>query len=106
MNLPESTTVDEVFNIYYTAWELGLKGITIWRDNCQRQGILSTEHTKEEKISKEVSINTEDAKLQLEAKHKLQRGEIVKTGDYTLAENIENNGFNGTNKVSEKYNNE
>lgn len=38
--------------------------------------------------------------------HILENGEIVKTGDYTLAENIENNGFNGTNKVSEKYNNE
>ena len=38
--------------------------------------------------------------------HILENGKIVKTGDYTLAENIENNGFNGTNKVSEKYNNE
>lgn len=38
--------------------------------------------------------------------HILENGEIVKTGDYTLAENIENNGFTGTNKVSEKYNNE
>lgn len=38
--------------------------------------------------------------------HILENGEIAKTGDYTLAENIENNGFNGTNKVSEKYNNE
>ena len=38
--------------------------------------------------------------------HILENGKIVKTGDYTLAENIENNGFTGTNKVSEKYNNE
>lgn len=80
-NLPESTTIEDVFNLYIYAWKKGLKGITIWRDNCQRQGILSTEPTKEEKISKEVSINTEDAKLQLEAKHKLQRREIVKTGE-------------------------
>ena len=83
-NLPESTTIEDVFNLYIYAWKKGLKGITIWRDNCQRQGILSTEPKKEEKISEQVSLNTEDAKLQLEAKHELRRGEIVKTGDHWL----------------------
>lgn len=84
------------------AWKKGLKGVTIWRDNCQRQGILSIEPNKEdtavkdfvefkkvnpvqvdtnEEISDQVSLNTENAKLQLEADHSLKRGEIVKTGD-------------------------
>lgn len=47
VNLPEETTVEEVFNLYMYAWECGLKGVTIWRDNCNRQGILTTK--KEEK---------------------------------------------------------
>ena len=83
-NLPESTTIEDVFDLYVYAWKKGLKGVTIWRDNCQRQGILSTEPKKEEKISEQVSLNTEDAKLQLEGKHELRRGEIVKTGDHWL----------------------
>lgn len=83
-NLPESTTVDDVFNLYVYAWEKGLKGVTIWRDNCQRQSILSTDSKKEEMISEQVSLNTEDAKLQLEAKHELKRGEIIKPGDHWL----------------------
>ena len=83
-NLPESTTIEDVFNLYIYAWKKGLKGITIWRDNCQRQGILSTEPKKEEKISEQISLNTEDAKLQLEAKHELRRGEIIKPGDHWL----------------------
>lgn len=33
--------------------------------------------------------------------HILNEGKIEKTGDYSLAIEIENNGFNGTNKVSE-----
>ena len=33
--------------------------------------------------------------------HILNEGKIVESGDYKLAENIENNGFSGTNKVSE-----
>lgn len=38
--------------------------------------------------------------------HIIENGKIIKTGDYSLAENIENNGFNRTNKVSENINNE
>lgn len=48
VNLAESTTVDTVFDLYVYAWRQGLKGMTIWRDNCQRQGILTTEAKKEE----------------------------------------------------------
>lgn len=46
-NCPESTTVEDVKNIYISAWKLGCKGCTIFRTNCQRQAILSTSNTKE-----------------------------------------------------------
>lgn len=84
VNLPESTTIEDVFNLYVYAWQKGLKGITIWRDNCQRQSILSTEPKKEEEISEQVSLNTENTKFQLETNHELQRGEIIKPGDHWL----------------------
>lgn len=54
VNLPHSTTVEEVADLYMEAWKQGLKGVTIWRDGCQRQGILSTEK-KEEKKTEEAS---------------------------------------------------
>lgn len=83
VNLPKETTIEEVKELYKYAWEKGCKGITIYRDGS-RDPILSTEPKKEEKISEQVSFNTENAKLQLEAKHELKRGEIVKTGDHWL----------------------
>lgn len=46
VNLKNSTTVDECMKIYFTAWEKGLKGITIFRDGCKRLGILTTKDTK------------------------------------------------------------
>ena len=46
VNLPNHTTINDVANLYLLAWKRGLKGITIWRDGCQRQAILSTD-TKE-----------------------------------------------------------
>lgn len=36
INLPESTTIEEVFDIYVEAWEHNLKGVTIWRDKIGR----------------------------------------------------------------------
>ena len=46
INLPYETTVEEIEEIYMRAWEAGLKGITIYRAGCAREGIL-VEDTKE-----------------------------------------------------------
>src|SRR5690242_9983509 len=35
VNLPETATIDEVANLYVEAWELGVKAIAIYRDNCK-----------------------------------------------------------------------
>ena len=43
VNLPNSATVDDIFNIYMEAWKKGVKGITIFRDGCKRGNILGIE---------------------------------------------------------------
>lgn len=48
VNLPHETTVEEVADLYIRAWQRGLKGVTIWRDGCQRQGILSMDKKEDE----------------------------------------------------------
>ena len=51
VNLPESATVEDIEKIYMRAWESGLKGITVFRDNCKRASILnfsSSSDTKKE----------------------------------------------------------
>src|SRR4249920_3492906 len=35
VNLPETTTVDEVAQLFVEAWQLGVKAIAIYRDNCK-----------------------------------------------------------------------
>lgn len=42
VNLNEKTTVDEVYDLYMEGWKNGLKGLTIFRDNCKRIAILTT----------------------------------------------------------------
>lgn len=56
VNLPNSTTVEEVADLYMLAWKRGLKGITIWRNGCERQAILSKDEKQPTKD--EVSQNT------------------------------------------------
>ncbi len=42
VNVSNEFTVEEVEDLYIYAWEKGLKGITIYRDGCAREGILIT----------------------------------------------------------------
>ncbi|WP_134323186.1 vitamin B12-dependent ribonucleotide reductase [Cumulibacter soli] len=42
VNMPESATVEEIEDIYYQGWRLGLKALAIYRDNCKVGQPLST----------------------------------------------------------------
>jgi ribonucleoside-diphosphate reductase alpha chain len=48
-NLNNSASVEDVMNIYTTAWSKGLKGATVFRDRCAKIGILAgvNEDTKD-----------------------------------------------------------
>ena len=49
INLPNDASIDLVEDLYIAAWYEGLKGLTIFRDGCDRAAILTTEKPKEEK---------------------------------------------------------
>ena len=53
INLPETATVEDIKDIYMTAWEMGLKGVTVFRNGCKRTGILTTD-------SKESATSTDE----------------------------------------------
>src|ERR671936_808695 len=46
VNLPESSTVDDVMSLYVDAWKLGVKAIAIYRDNCKVAQPLSSSKDK------------------------------------------------------------
>lgn len=58
INVPEEFTVEQVADLYIQAWKYGLKGVTLFRDNCFRTGILTTDKK--------------------EATPELKRGEVIK----------------------------
>ena len=61
INLPNETTVEDVYEIYMKAWKAKLKGITIYRDGCRRSGVLINEKPskEKEKVKEELAITIE-----------------------------------------------
>ena len=63
VNLPEKATIEDIVDLYIYAWEKGLKGITVYRDNCLRSGVLITSKTKQSTSDKIEELQTEIDKL-------------------------------------------
>jgi len=61
VNMPESATVEEVEEIYYQGWKLGLKALAIYRDNCKVGQPLSAAKSKKSTALASVSTSAEAA---------------------------------------------
>ena len=63
VNLPADITLEEVEKIYFLAWKLGCKGITVYREGS-REGILVTEEEaksqQQDKDAKNLPTQTQD----------------------------------------------
>lgn len=56
INLPEGTTSDVIYDIYMKAWKQGLKGITVFVNNCKRGNILGVDKNNDSQSFKYDSI--------------------------------------------------
>lgn len=70
INLPNGISRKEIEQLYMYAWEMGLKGVTIFRDGCRRTGILSTNSNGN------INIPVENKTI--------PRGYIIKVDDNTV----------------------
>jgi ribonucleoside-diphosphate reductase alpha chain len=84
VNLPNSATIEDVADLYMEAWINGLKGITIWRDGCQRQAILSTDKKEEPKKESEPVDENAPTKVKKASDDCIGRKRTLVTGCGTL----------------------
>ena len=65
INLPYESTVDDVYNIYVSAWKHKLKGVTIYRDGCKRSGILLNDKA-DKKDKRDIDKNKDEITITIE----------------------------------------
>lgn len=58
VNLPRGTTAEEATDLYMYAWEMGLKGVTIYVDGCKRSGILTFDEDEAPPTAEEEVVGT------------------------------------------------
>ena len=56
INLPHDTTVEDIEEVYMTAWQYGLKGVTVFRDGCERAAILTADNSKSDEKTTAASV--------------------------------------------------
>ena len=71
INLPNEAQIEDVEKIYMAAWKAKLKGVTIYRAGCKREGVLVVEPKKEEEKVEKAPITHEE----------LKRGDVIQIED-------------------------
>jgi ribonucleoside-diphosphate reductase alpha chain len=59
VNLPETATVEEIEDVHFQGWKLGLKALAVYRDNCKVGQPLSDAKAKSEGAEKAVETVVE-----------------------------------------------
>jgi ribonucleoside-diphosphate reductase alpha chain len=62
VNLPESATVEDIEQIYFEGWKLGLKALAIYRDNCKVGQPLSAAKKKPDEAEAAESAPTHEVR--------------------------------------------
>ena len=58
VNLPEDATVEEVEDVYFQGWKLGIKALAVYRDNCKVGQPLSDGKAKKKVVEVEEAVAT------------------------------------------------
>ena len=99
INMPKSTSVQEVYSIYRKALELNIKGITIYRDGSLETQVLTSQAVKDgEQQDKKIAFFVIDEKHKLRAKPRKETLKSVtrryktQTGTVYITVSFDDNG--------------
>ena len=84
VNMPESATVEDVEQIYFEGWQLGLKALAIYRDNCKVGQPLSAKKKSETVQQEAAPVPTTLAVAPEPHEHRPVRRRLPKTRSATV----------------------
>ena len=64
VNLPESATVQDIQDVYFQGWKLGLKALAVYRDNCKVGQPLSDAKTKSTEATSSAESAAETVRIE------------------------------------------
>lgn len=82
VNMPETATVEEVEEIYFEAWKMGVKALAIYRDNCKVGQPLSD--AKAKKVDEAVEVMAE-ALAGMPVRRRLPKSRPSRTTSFSVA---------------------
>jgi ribonucleoside-diphosphate reductase alpha chain len=90
VNLPEETTVEEVEKVYVDAWNMGLKAVALYRDNCKVGQPLTAkkadDDTDDPAPSPAVMAEAISAAAATPVREKLPRSRASRTFEFRVAD--------------------
>ncbi len=84
VNMPESATVEEVEEIYFEGWKLGLKALAIYRDNCKVGQPLSAKKKTEAEAQEPAPVAAAPVTAPEPHEHRPVRKRLPKTRSATV----------------------
>ncbi|MDQ1703833.1 MAG: ribonucleoside-diphosphate reductase alpha chain [Frankiaceae bacterium] len=81
VNLPETATVEDIEDVYFQGWKLGLKALAIYRDNCKVGQPLTDARAK----SKDVAVEVTDAGQHRPVRKRLPKKRPSQTVSFSVA---------------------
>ncbi len=84
VNMPENATVEDVEQIYFEGWKLGLKALAIYRDNCKVGQPLSAKKKTEAEKQEAATVPTTPAAAPEPHEHRPVRRRLPKTRSATV----------------------
>jgi ribonucleoside-diphosphate reductase alpha chain len=92
VNMPEDVTVEDVEQLHFDAWEMGLKAVAIYRDNCKVAQPLSmakkggNANNEVEKTEETAPTAVKEVVVHSPLKRELPRTRTSKTYEFRLAD--------------------
>lgn len=84
VNMPETATVEEIEEIYFKSWKMGIKALAIYRDNCKVGQPLSDGKAKEEKAPVAAAPAVSEAAPARAVRKRLPRQRTSLTTSFTV----------------------
>ena len=83
VNMPEEATVEEIEQLHLEAWQLGLKAVAIYRDNCKvAQPLAMAKKDGAEEQDATAAVNTPQAGFMVKSPHRRQLPKVRNSRTY------------------------